>query len=406
MKTSTSRALAGLLFLGAVAAGCGARSDLQGETASGGAPSSTSSASTSSSAASSASSAASSTGGPPCLSDAECDDGVPCTVDTCEPTGCVHAPDDAACDDGKLCTADTCVPGVGCQHVHSDAMCDDGIGCTLDACDAASDTCQHTACDSMCEDGVFCTGVKRCDTTHGCTAGPPACQLGFPCSTNTCIEASKTCSDPPPGSCVPTIRLLVATDDGTLLSVSPYGGAPVTVAATKGTIHFDVAVLGGRWFVIDPSTQQIVELFPMTNQAKKAFPGPDANSLGAGPDGKLYAASNIVYRIDPDTGAVTVLGSLPPGYSSSGDIAFLDGKMYISTDGPCGGALVLFDPVTASSTVLGGDGLGCVYGLAVSGGTMFILNCDGKIGTWDPATGVAHVLSTPGIKVYGADVLP
>src|SRR5262245_36060960 len=42
----------------------------------------------------------------------------------------------------------------------------------------------------------------------------------------------------------------------------------------------------------------------------------------------------------------------------------------------------------------------------VAGGTMFILNCDGKVGTFDPATGVAHVLSTTGASVYGADVLP
>ena len=87
-------------------------------------------------------------------------------------------------------------------------------------------------------------------------------------------------------------------------------------------------------------------------------------------------------------------------------MAFLDGQMYISVDGPCGGALVQFDAQSGTSTVIGGDGLGCVYGLAVSGGTMFIVNCDGTVGTFDPTTGVVRVLSTSGVQVHGADVLP
>jgi hypothetical protein len=180
----------------------------------------------------------------------------------------------------------------------------------------------------------------------------------------------------------------------------------MTIAPSNGTVHFDVAILGGRWFAIDSAPPELVELYPMTNTVKVKFPAPSANSLGAGPDGKLYAASQLVYRLDPDNGMVETLGSLPAGYKSSGDIAFFGGTMYVSTDGPCGGALVTFDPGTGTSTVLGGDGLGCVYGLAVTGGTMFIVNCDGKVGTFDPTSGIAHVLSTPAVSVYGADALP
>jgi streptogramin lyase len=186
---------------------------------------------------------------------------------------------------------------------------------------------------------------------------------------------------------------------------SPYGGPNVTVAPANGAVWFDVAILDGRWFVIDGSGG-LDELFPGTNQIKKALPGPAANSLGTGPDGFLYAASDQVYRIDPDTGASTLLGQLPAGYTSSGDVAFLDGQMYVSTDGPCGGSLVRFDTQGGTSTVIGGDGLGCVYGLAVANGTMFVVNCDGTVGTFDPTTGVVRVLSTTGVEVYGADVLP
>jgi hypothetical protein len=177
------------------------------------------------------------------------------------------------------------------------------------------------------------------------------------------------------------------------------------IAASNGQVWFDVAILGGRWFAINGSGT-LYELVPMTNQIKASFPVPAANSLGAGPDGFLYQASTDVYRLDPDTGAATLVGFLPQGYASSGDAAFLAGKLYVSADGPCGGALVQVDPATGAASVIGGDGLGCVYGLGAYGGTMFVVNCDGKVGTFDPQTGVVVVLSTTSVQAYGADVLP
>jgi outer membrane protein assembly factor BamB len=128
--------------------------------------------------------------------------------------------------------------------------------------------------------------------------------------------------------------------------------------------------------------------------------------LAPGPDGNLYAASTNVFRINPDTGASQLVGPLPTGFSSSGDIAFVNGAMYVSTNGPCGGALVEFDLAKGTGKVLGGDGLGCVYGLALASGTLFILNCDGKAGVFNPQTGQATVLSTSNVQAYGADTLP
>jgi hypothetical protein len=170
-------------------------------------------------------------------------------------------------------------------------------------------------------------------------------------------------------------------------------------------VWFDAAILKGRWFVVDGSGA-LDELVPMTNTVKHQMSVPATNSLGAGPDGYLYSASTDVYRFDPNTGASTTLGSLPAGYTSSGDVAFFMGQMYISTDGPCGGALVRFDVASGTSTVIGGDGLGCVYGLATTATMMFVVDCDGKVGTFDPTTGVVQVLSTTGLQPYGADVLP
>ncbi|MFM1889685.1 MAG: hypothetical protein RLZZ565_442, partial [Planctomycetota bacterium] len=63
-----------------------------------------------------------------------CDDGDPCTVDTCVDGECVHTA--INCDDGDPCTVDTCVDGV-CVHTPIDA---DGDG-------YASTTCGGGDCD-------------------------------------------------------------------------------------------------------------------------------------------------------------------------------------------------------------------------------------------------------------------
>jgi len=375
-------------------AACGARSDLGAPPHGLGGAASTVASSTP---------AASSSGSAPCVSDADCDDGISCTTDACTPTGCVHTPNDALCDDGKLCTIDTCVAGSGCQHTISNAPCDDGIACTTDTCDPTTNTCSHVPCDAMCESFTLCDGVQRCDAAVGCVSGPPPCQLGLACSTDSCDETG--CAHAQADGCAPSLRLVLCDAGGNLISVSPYGAPSVTISPSNGSIWFDVAILKGRWFVTD-GNGTLAELHPKTNKVKKSFMVPLVNSLGAGPEGFLYAANSVVFRLDPDTGASTMVGSLPPGYTSSGDVAFFGGKMYVSTDGPCGGALVEVDPATGAASVIGGDGLGCVYGLAATSSTMFVVNCDGSVGTFDPGTGEVQVLSTTGVQAYGADVLP
>jgi len=369
--------------------------------------------------------------GPPCTTDAQCDDAVACTVDTCTASGCDHALDDAkcedgvactigscsfggclqapdhtACDDGLLCTADLCNLAIGCTHQPSNAGCNDSFPCTIDSCDAATDSCVHDPCDSQCDDAIFCNGVERCDAAFGCVLGPAACGLGIACATSNCGEANDSCSHNFPSGCLaPDVHLLVTDNAGNLLDVAPYAASTTLISATTGSVHFDIAVLGGRWFAIDPFA--LLELAPWTNQViANIGANISANSLSAGPGGLLYAANSNVYSIDPDTGATFFLGSLPPGHSSSGDIAFIGDRMFVSTNSPCGGALVEFDVMTGMAVVIGGDGLGCVYGLATVGSELFIVNCDGKIGTFDPSSGVARIFSTTSALAYGADLLP
>ncbi len=347
----------------------------------------------------------STTSGPPCLSDEECNDDVGCTVDTCEPGGCTNVPQATLCDDGLICTVDLCDTSLDCQHGHTDSACNDGLGCTIDTCDEATDSCENAPCDNLCDDGTFCDGVERCDSALGCVQGPPSCEIDLACANSSCSEGNDTCKHTFPAGCVqPDVHLLVTDAVGRLYDVAPLGNPTATIIANpNGVVHLDIAVLDGRWFVMD---QGLRELYPGTNFVKNDISGLQLNSLGGGPDHMLYAAGTQVFRIDPSNGMTTYLGDLPVGHSSSGDIAFLGDRLFVSTDSPCGGALVEFDPVTGTSTVMGGDGLGCVYGLANVGGTLYIVNCDGKIGTFDPDTGEVRIFATTGVQAYGADALP
>lgn len=105
--------------------------------------------------------------GPPCETDAECNDGVPCTLDSCD-TGrsvCRHVLDNAMCDDGNFCNGDEACDGLrGCVEGPR-RSCDDGDVCTVNACDEEARVCASAPRD-LDHDGdadFFCTGGGDCD---------------------------------------------------------------------------------------------------------------------------------------------------------------------------------------------------------------------------------------------------
>ncbi len=94
--------------------------------------------------------------------DAACSDGNACTDDTCNPSlGCQHANNTASCSDGNACTTGdacsngTCVGG-------APPNCDDGVACTMDSCNASTG-CLHV---SSCPTGSTCNLVSGlCETS-------------------------------------------------------------------------------------------------------------------------------------------------------------------------------------------------------------------------------------------------
>jgi hypothetical protein len=76
-----------------------------------------------------------------------------------------------------------------------DAQCDDQIACTYDSCDASLGRCLDVPDDTQCQDGMYCNGQEQCVPGHGCEPGPVvSCDDGNPCHIATCVEATKSCT--------------------------------------------------------------------------------------------------------------------------------------------------------------------------------------------------------------------
>ena len=124
-----------------------------------------------------------------CLADADCNDDNVCTVDVCTGGVCGYTDNDGEiCDDELFCNgADTC--GAGTCSVHAGGACDDGVACTVDTCDEELDSCANTIDDLACDDGAFCNGAETCDAVLDCQAGTaPSTDDGVACTDDSCDE--------------------------------------------------------------------------------------------------------------------------------------------------------------------------------------------------------------------------
>jgi hypothetical protein len=105
-------------------------------------------------------------GGRPCTTHGDCDDGVTCTNDICDPLGfCRNQPDFALCDDDVFCNGveqcdlqQGCIPGPR-------RTCNDDNVCTIDRCNEETKTCDHASrdLDSDGDPDFFCQGGGDCD---------------------------------------------------------------------------------------------------------------------------------------------------------------------------------------------------------------------------------------------------
>ena len=142
----------------------------------------------------------------PCVADADCNDGNPCTADACASGFCTttaitsdrgaSAPgctDSDACNGTETCQAGVCMPGMPPD-------CDDGNTCTDDSCDSIQG-CVHTPIACCCRTPNDCPGSQTCASCVGNVCGVIAdccdidadCQGRRPCQTGTCVTATHRC---------------------------------------------------------------------------------------------------------------------------------------------------------------------------------------------------------------------
>lgn len=101
-----------------------------------------------------------------CDADEDCDDGIDCTDDSCEPLGyCAVRVDNESCSDGVFCNgSEQCDPERGCRPGPRET-CNDGDVCTIDSCDEEGATCLHGPrdFDGDGEADWHCAGGTDCD---------------------------------------------------------------------------------------------------------------------------------------------------------------------------------------------------------------------------------------------------
>ncbi len=145
-----------------------------------------------------------------CENDAACDDGDPCTVDSCTEGSCTFAfaEADTPCDDGLFCNGptDVCDGQGGCGPA-----ADSQSPCTqvcLGICDEQADACRPDPAGSDCSDpgdGYACT-ADACDGSGRCRAEPIA---------DYCTEVSATalclpdCAADPSGCVEPPVDMTI-----------------------------------------------------------------------------------------------------------------------------------------------------------------------------------------------------
>ncbi len=144
---------------------------------------------------------------PECCPVGDCDDGNPCTVDDCHPLdGCFHVPreDGAQCIDGDLCNGQETCRGGSCSP-GTPLACDDGNPCTDDSCDPTLG-CVYEANTAPCDIG------GGPGTGHCADGECRPCEVT--CGKGECRHTITECKGGVPQQCVPLDVATAETCDG------------------------------------------------------------------------------------------------------------------------------------------------------------------------------------------------
>lgn len=315
--------------------------------------------------------------------------------------------------------ADTFIPedapltDVGCT---SDRECDDGIPCTDDVCDPAAGRCRNLPVHARCDDGLFCTGDERCDPVRGCTVIARNCADPVACTVDTCNESTKSCVRTPDDKLCPVSHACdamlgcqaraIAHTQFDMYEIRLPSGIVNKIGPTTGTLT-DLALRSdGTLYAI--RFDGLCQADPKTGACITPVRSLTGNPVGLdfAPSGTLYsAAGSAVYSINLTTGVQTFVANYPSGMTASGDIAFVGSRMLGTANATGGGgdALVEFDLTTRTARSLGRTGFRCIWGLAAYGPALYGLTCQGQVISIDTNNAESKELSrVAGTEFWGA----
>jgi hypothetical protein len=192
------------------------------------------------------------------------------------------------------------------------------------------------------------------------------------------------------------------------------GGAIDTmtdIAVDRGGVMMGVSFT--KVYRVDPTTAACTFVGNLDRQFNglSYVPAPSAAPDGAE---RLVGTTldGTVWAIDPATGATSLAGSYGGGWTSSGDIVYVEGFGIVATvKANASGAdyLATIDPTTFAATPIGaatgGTGFSDIWGLGFWKGKVFGFSGASQMLLIDPTTGVASLLATgQNVTWWGAGV--
>jgi MYXO-CTERM domain-containing protein len=134
---------------------------------------------------------------------AACDDGNPCTTDTCDGNGtCSHSNNGNGCNDSNACTTgDVCAGGI-CAGTAVQCAASDQCH-NVGACNPANGVCSNPAKanGATCNDGNACTQTDTCQTGTCAGSNPVVCAALDQChNAGACNTTTGACTTPNKGN--------------------------------------------------------------------------------------------------------------------------------------------------------------------------------------------------------------